>query len=643
MPTPDGLKTTPLHGKYVEPNAAGTPLQGTVTFTPNPDIILFPVQNVVVAGTETATLDANGEFNIVLIATDTTGENPSGWLYTVTEKLIGQKQRSYSIALPYSPTTIELADITPTDAAPSYIPVTGPVGSTGLPGVVQSVNGYSTASITLGAADVNAVPLTQRAAANGVATLDAGIKIPAAQIPDLSGTYVLSSLMGAASGVATLDSASVLTASQLNLALATPPAIGTGAVGTSLKPSRADHTHDGMALTSAQSASGLKNFTTGVQTAQLGVGVAPGVQRVHVVSTVDEIGIQFEQVTITGGNPHFASVGFDTGGTAFATKVAGDALNRLAIKTSGFIEFGGGAVARDTTLYRSVAGVLNSNQFSADAAAPTGVSHLTRKDYVDGLDGANVKLSTAQNITGTKTFTTTTMVALSGTAATDDKLSAFVSGDTVDRFRLSASGSLNFGAGGATARDTTFSRTGAGRLAVTGTNAAFGVGSAYIRPVLASVSTTVANTATETTVATYSIPAGEAVVGATYRVRVLASVSFLASATLTWRAKIGTVTLATAGPTTLSTTAQTNKEEAIEVDVICVSTGATGTWFSVLQEVRNTTDTGSVNASGPQIVSSDTPLTADTTVAQSITVTAQWGAASTSNTLTTYCILERIA
>lgn len=38
-------------------------------------------------------------------------------------------------------------------------------------------------------ADALLIPLTQRAAANGVATLDGATKIPVAQVPDLSGTY----------------------------------------------------------------------------------------------------------------------------------------------------------------------------------------------------------------------------------------------------------------------------------------------------------------------------------------------------------------------------------------------------------------------------------------------------------------------
>jgi hypothetical protein len=157
---------------------------------------------------------------------------------------------------------------------------------------------------------------------------------------------------------------------------------------------------------------------------------------------------------------------------------------------------------------------------------------------------------------------------------------------------------------------------------------------------------TVANTTTETAVGTMTIPAGDAVAGAIYRARVIANVSFLASAQLTWRVRLGGVAgtaMATAGPTTLSGTGQTNKEAAVEVDLVCATTGASGTWFCMLQEVRNTQDTGSVGASGPQLGSSDGTIVRDTTAANDLVITAQWAAASASNTLTARVIFERIA
>lgn len=54
---------------------------------------------------------------------------------------------------------------------------------------VTSVNSQ-TGDVVLTAADVSALATTARGAANGVASLDATTKVPAAQLPDLSGSYV---------------------------------------------------------------------------------------------------------------------------------------------------------------------------------------------------------------------------------------------------------------------------------------------------------------------------------------------------------------------------------------------------------------------------------------------------------------------
>lgn len=54
---------------------------------------------------------------------------------------------------------------------------------------VDSVNGL-TGDVVLTAADISALPATARGTANGVASLDASTKIPTAQLPDLSGSYM---------------------------------------------------------------------------------------------------------------------------------------------------------------------------------------------------------------------------------------------------------------------------------------------------------------------------------------------------------------------------------------------------------------------------------------------------------------------
>jgi hypothetical protein len=157
-----------------------------------------------------------------------------------------------------------------------------------------------------------------------------------------------------------------------------------------------------------------------------------------------------------------------------------------------------------------------------------------------------------------------------------------------------------------------------------------------------SVSTTVGNTTTETVVAVYSIPAAQAAAGSIYRITAFGNISFLASAQITWRLRIGGVagtTLATMGPTTASGTGQTNKEFHCRGNVVCLTTGGSGTWYADFHELRNWTQSGSVG--DVQLASSDGAVTRDTTAANDLVITAQWAAASASNTLTARQLVER--
>jgi hypothetical protein len=128
---------------------------------------------------------------------------------------------------------------------------TGAQGPAGTPGVVQSVNGISQAAITLTASSVGAVPTTEKGAANGVASLGADGKVPSAQLPAASGGGAVSSVntktgdvvlvasdvgavattaLGAASGVATLDSGSKVPTAQIPSLTSTYVAVSTRGV-----------------------------------------------------------------------------------------------------------------------------------------------------------------------------------------------------------------------------------------------------------------------------------------------------------------------------------------------------------------------------------------------------------------------------
>lgn len=308
MSLPVEIPTVRVTGTYRGPD--GRALKGTVTFT-GPPLLTFAESDLFVAGPVVATLDeagqiidADGNIGVHLPATDAPNMNPTGWTWTVKENLTGVTgTRTYSMVLPQNTlnNTVDLADVAPADpTTPTYVAVEGPSayevavaegftgteaewiaslegaqgpqgpqgiqGETGAqgpqgiqgvpgdPGVVQSVNGVSAADIVLDAADVGAVPTTDKGIANGVATLGADGLVPASQLPaatsgtvssvnnltpDVNGNVTLAAAdvgaiattaKGAASGVAELDSTSRLPISRVPTALPkntwTPQALG---------------------------------------------------------------------------------------------------------------------------------------------------------------------------------------------------------------------------------------------------------------------------------------------------------------------------------------------------------------------------------------------------------------------------------
>lgn len=71
-------------------------------------------------------------------------------------------------------------------AGTDYVTPSGNVATATKLATARTINGVSfdgSANITIGATDANAIPLTQKGAANGVATLGADSKIPANQLP----------------------------------------------------------------------------------------------------------------------------------------------------------------------------------------------------------------------------------------------------------------------------------------------------------------------------------------------------------------------------------------------------------------------------------------------------------------------------
>ncbi|MDO0926790.1 hypothetical protein QQY24_15695 [Streptomyces sp. TG1A-8] len=167
-PLPPSIATVKVRGRYRGPDGRG--LQGTVTFS-GPGLLTFPDADLFIAGPVVARLDEYGAFEVTLPATDNEGMNPSDWSYAVKENLTGVTgARTFALLLPRDTPggEIDLADVAPADpTTPTYVPVPGPQGEKGDPGVVQSVNGTSAAAVTVDLASVVAAGGT----ASGTVTL----------------------------------------------------------------------------------------------------------------------------------------------------------------------------------------------------------------------------------------------------------------------------------------------------------------------------------------------------------------------------------------------------------------------------------------------------------------------------------------
>lgn len=242
-----------MRGRFLSPD--GRPLSGNVTFRFQSQLT-FPEADIILGGPVVAPLDAQGQIEVTLPATDAPGMDPAGGSITVTEALSGiPAGRSYQLLLPAKHPHVDLADIAPTDPTkPQYVPVEGPrgdrgergpsayevalaegyvgtrtewlaslvgprgatgpqgdrgpAGPVGAPGVIQSVNGFSTAAITLTATHVGAIPAAAAGAAGGVATLGADGRVPAAQLPTTTGGGAVESVNDR-TGRVQLDAAAV--------------------------------------------------------------------------------------------------------------------------------------------------------------------------------------------------------------------------------------------------------------------------------------------------------------------------------------------------------------------------------------------------------------------------------------------------
>jgi hypothetical protein len=143
-------------------------------------------------------------------------------------------------------------------------------------------------------------------------------------------------------------------------------------------------------------------------------------------------------------------------------------------------------------------------------------------------------------------------------------------------------------------------------------------------------SMTVGNTASELTLVgagtgTVTIPANMLTVGRTLRLRMWGFHSSTANPTVTVKAKLGSVTIGTA--TGSSGNGSTNTFD-VWIDITCRSVGATGTVFTqgLYQEIHTNGLVADFANTAVNVI--------DTTAANAINVTFQWGTQALGNTIT---------
>jgi hypothetical protein len=115
MPFPAGASTITVTGTFPVP-VAGTARAGQVVFTPSA-VLVDSTQHAIYSGGGPVDLDASGHFSVVLLCTDDTDVQPSGWRWRVDEQPTGGQRRTYWIALPSTlGATVDLSTLAPVSA-----------------------------------------------------------------------------------------------------------------------------------------------------------------------------------------------------------------------------------------------------------------------------------------------------------------------------------------------------------------------------------------------------------------------------------------------------------------------------------------------------------------------------------------------
>ncbi len=302
--------------------------------------------------------------------------------------------------------------------------------------------------------------------------------------------------------------------------------------------------------------------------------------------------------------------------------------------------YSGKPIAESDTSYRT---------YFSNGTAPASASWVEIPNS-SATYNSNIKIGATKQINFGASGSTACVATLTS-AVGDDIVSTRITGDTVSRFLLEADGTHTWGPGGASATDVSLARTGTDTLG-TASGDHFKVGgdlklvngATIYRNALATGPTTVANTTTETVIATATIPAGDAVAGAVYRMVAYGVASTTGTPNFSMGARLGGVAGTSMASIGGSTTASgiSGRPWKAEYFLRCVSAGASAVWspfFGVQHSLASGAQVGAVQHSN-----AIANQTVDSTISEAMVVTWTWSVASSSNTATcTAVVFERVA
>ena len=281
----------------------------------------------------------------------------------------------------------------------------------------------------------------------------------------------------------------------------------------------------------------------------------------------------------------------------FTSTISGESNPRVRLRGDGILEWGSGSATPDSNLYRGAANTLKTDD-SLIVAGTTTIESTTD--------------STALAVSGGGTFSKSLTVGGAahlaggiGVLNVRNATTAPTAGDSTGNIIYSDTGQLkNISPAGA----------------IRSINGMYGL----------SVSNTVSNSTTETDIVVMTIPANDAVIGATYRIVAWGICSNTSTPTVQWRTLLGTNAIGSTGTLTCASGA-TSRPWRLQADLVCLGSSS---WAGNMWVSHTCNTTTAASATTP-----DVKMDGNSTVSNAISstndfkLTFKWSAASGSNIL----------